>query len=74
MEDLFWTTLAINGTQAEYHIVFDEEAYCFVPKEEGSATFRFKREHDEWQATDKASEVVKDTAVDALEKYLMQQH
>jgi hypothetical protein len=74
MEDLFWTTLSLNGTQKEYHIVFENEEYRFVPKESSENTYRFKREHDEWQAMDEASEKVQDSAVDALEKYLMRQH
>ena len=74
MEDLFWTTLSIDGKQSEYHIIFENEEYCFVPKDSSLATYKFKREHDEWHAADEASEKVKDNAVDALELYLMQQH
>ncbi|HEX8314406.1 MAG TPA: hypothetical protein VF609_05420 [Flavisolibacter sp.] len=74
MEDLFWTTLSLEGKEAEYHIIFEEEAYCFVPKESSMATYRFKREHDEWQAVDEESAKVKDGAIDALEKYLLRQH
>lgn len=74
MEDLFWTSLSLNGQQAEYHIIFEDEAYQFIPKESSQPTYRFKREHDEWLAADEASERVKDSAVDALEKYLLRQH
>lgn len=74
MEDLFWTSLSFNGTQNEYHIIFENEEYRFVPKESSSPSYRFKREHDEWIAVDDASEKVKDSAVDALEKYLLRQH
>jgi len=74
MEDLFWTTLLVNGKNAEYHILFEEEEYRFFPKESSIATYRFKREHDEWLAADQASEEVKDMAVEALEKYLLRQH
>ena len=74
MEDLFWTTLSLNGAQKEYHIIFEEEEYRFVPKESSETGYRFKREHDEWIAADAASEEVKDAAVDALEKYLLRQH
>lgn len=74
MEDLFWTTLSLNGEKTEYHIVFEDEAYCFIPKDSSQARFCFRREHDEWKGVDAASEKVKDTAVDALEKYLLRQH
>jgi hypothetical protein len=74
MEDLFWTILSIDGKQAEYHIIFEKEHYCFIPKDTYLPTYKFKREHDEWHAVDEAAEKVKDGAVDALEKYLMQQH
>ncbi len=74
MEDLFWTTLSLNGEAKEYHIVFESEAYCFVPKGATQAAYRFRREHDEWHAADAESEKVKDAAVDALEKYLLRQH
>ena len=74
MEDLFWTTLSLNGNDTEYHIIFEEEEYRFIPKESSMATYRFRREHDEWQAVDAESEGVKDGAVDALERYLLSQH
>ncbi|MDB5205439.1 MAG: hypothetical protein JWR72_514 [Flavisolibacter sp.] len=74
MEDLFWTILPVDGRQLEYHIIFENEEYCFVPKDSFRATYKFKREHDEWHAADAASEAIKDEAVDALEKYLMRQH
>jgi hypothetical protein len=74
MENIFWTTLSLNGQQAEYHIIFENEEYRFVPKESSMATYRYKREHDEWQAVDSESEKVKDSAVDALERYLLSQH
>ena len=74
MEDLFWTTLSIDGKSTDYHIIFENEEYCFIPKNSSLPTYKFKREHDEWHAADAASEVIKDEAVDALEKYLMRQH
>jgi len=74
MEDLFWTTLSIDGKSTDYHIIFENEAYCFIPKDSSLATYKFKREHDEWHAVDELSEAVKDSAVDALDLYLMRQH
>ncbi|RYZ27393.1 MAG: hypothetical protein EOO10_12860 [Chitinophagaceae bacterium] len=74
MEDLFWTTLSLNGKESEYHIIFEDEQYRFIPKESSMATYRFRREHDEWQAVDAESEKVIDIAEEALEKYLFRQH
>lgn len=74
MEDLFWTTLPVEGGNADYHIIFENDAYCFIPKDTSLATYKFRREHDEWHAVDEGSEKVKDSAVEALEKYLMRQH
>jgi hypothetical protein len=74
MEDLFWTTLSLNGKQTEYHIIFDKEEYCFIPKGDTAPKFRFRREHDEWHGADEVSEGVKDDAIDALEQYLLRQH
>lgn len=74
MEDLFWTTLNLNGKEAEYHIIFENEEYCFIPKESSQPKYKFIREHDEWHSVDEASEKVIDNAVDALEKYLLRQH
>ena len=74
MEDLFWTTLSLDGKEAQYHIIFENEEYCFIPKGSSLAKYRFKREHDEWHAADSDSEKVKDSAVEVLEKYLLRQH
>jgi hypothetical protein len=74
MEDLFWTTIPIDGRQAEYHIIFEDEVYRFIPKESSMATYNFRRGHDEWQAVDEQSEKILDIAEEALEKYLMRQH
>ena len=74
MEDLFWTTLLQGGSQEEYHIIFENEMYCFIPKGATTARYCFRRGHDEWQSVDESSESVKDSAVEALEKYLLRQH
>lgn len=74
MEDLFWTTLNLDGKEESYHIIFENEQYCFIPKDTSLAKYCFRREHDEWHAIDAASEDIKDDAVEALEKYLMKQH
>lgn len=74
MEDLFWARLNANGQPGDYHIVFENEAYRFYQQGSLEPAFVFRRQHDEWQAADAASEAVKDEAVDALEKYLLRQH
>ena len=74
MEDLFWTTISIEGKEAEYHIIFENEVYRFIPKESSMTTYNFRRGHDEWQAVDAPSEKILDIAEDALERYLMRQH
>ncbi len=47
MEDLFWTTLSIDGKEERYHIIFENEEYCFIPKDASLATYKFSRGHDE---------------------------
>lgn len=74
MEDLFWTKLKVDGKEEEYHIIFENDEYRFIPKNPSRKTYAFKREHDEWHAADKVSEEIIDNAVDALEKYLLRQH
>lgn len=74
MKDLFWTTLIINNRPSEYHIVFENEAYCFIPKETFLKTYKYIREHDEWHCADEDSAAVKDIALEWLDKYLMRQH
>ena len=74
MEDLFWTTLNANGVPGNYHIIFEAEQYRFYQQGSLEPAFVFRREHDEWQAADEASEKVKDEAVEALDKYLLRQH
>lgn len=74
MEDLFWARLNVNGQPGDYHIVFENDEYCFFQQGSLEPAFVFRREHDEWHAADAVSETVKDEAVDALEKYLLRQH
>lgn len=74
MEDLFWTTLNVNGQPGDYHIVFENEEYRFYQHGSLTPAFIFRRQHDEWHSADEASEGIKDEAVEELEKYLMRQH
>ncbi len=74
MEDLFTTQLQQDGGAMGYRVVFEEEAYRFIPDGPEGAGFALKRTHDEWHAAEPLPEAVKRQAIDALERYLMQQH
>ena len=74
MEDLFTTQLQQGGGSMGYRVVFEEEAYRFIPDGDAGNAFALKREHDEWHAATPLPEEVKRQAIDALERYLLQQH
>ncbi|MBA2746558.1 MAG: hypothetical protein H0U44_10065 [Flavisolibacter sp.] len=76
MVDLFKTNLVIQKQSIPYRIRFENEAYRFSP-EEGAAdekSFILKREHDSWVEATQLPPDLKNQAVEALEKYLLQQH
>jgi len=76
MEELFSTNIEVSGENVNYRVVFDNEKYIFKSDagNTGLDSFSFRREHDEW--TDEASlpSEIKNQAINALDKYLMQQH
>jgi hypothetical protein len=76
MEDLFMTRLVIDGKQVNYKVVFKDEEYFFIPVEEnnGSPSFSFKREHDEWVSHGSIPREIQNQALVMLENYLLQQH
>lgn len=76
MKDLFSTNLLIDGQSKTYRVVFEQEQYRFIPAERASSSqaFSLQREHDEWQSTEVLTADIKKQAVEALEKYLLQQH
>ena len=76
MEDLFNTTLSLSTGSVNYHVVFHNETYIFKAQDQKApvAEFVLKREHDEWHCQAPVPAGIKDAAVDALEKYLLQQH
>ena len=75
MEDLFTTQLSVNHQKVNYHVVFKDEQYYFLPNgEEGKDSFSLRREHDEWHEQKGLSYEVRKQAIDALEKYLLKQH
>ncbi len=74
MEDLFITQLSQGAGTMAYRVVFDQEAYQFVPDGFEGDSFAIKREHDEWHAVEPLPDEIKQQAVDALERYLLQQH
>ena len=74
MEDLSTTQLQQGGGSIGYRVVFEEEAYRFIPDGDAGNAFALKREHDEWHAATPLPEDVKRQAIDSLERYLLQQH
>lgn len=74
MEDLFTTQISQGAGTMAYRVVFDQEAYRFIPDGFEGSSFAFRREHDEWHPVEPLPETVRDQAVDALEKYLLSQH
>lgn len=76
MEDLFSTSLAINGRTVPYHVHFDREAYIFAAQEEGAEHPRFvlRRAHDAWEGEEHLDPAVRQQAVEALDRYLLRQH
>ena len=76
MEDLFSTNIAINNQNINYRVIFADEQYNFITESEGAQakTFSFRRINDAWVDQDMLSPDIKKQAVDALERYLLQQH
>ena len=76
MEDLFSTSLAVNHQSVNYRVIFDQEKYVFLPEagNDVQPSFSFKRENDQWVDQEQLPPEVKNQAVDALERYLLQQH
>ncbi|MBB1283248.1 hypothetical protein HRH25_02605 [Flavisolibacter sp. BT320] len=76
MEDLFSTNIAVNSQNINYRVIFEDDRYTFISEADNNAfpTFSFKREHDEWHDQELLPPDIKKQAIDALEKYLLQQH
>lgn len=74
MEDLFTTQLSQGGGTMAYRIVFENEAYHFIPNDFDGTSFALKREHDEWITVEPLPDAVKLQAAAALDNYLLQQH
>lgn len=76
MEDLFSTSIGINGKEVDYRVSFSDDKYVFHSDAEGNefSTFSFRREHDEWMDEDLLPPALRTQAIDALEKYLLTQH
>lgn len=76
MENLFSTTIGINGKNINYRVVFNDDKYIFISEAEQSefSTFSFKRENDQWMDQELMPPGIKNQALDALEKYLLTQH
>lgn len=74
MEELFNTSLSINGQEQEYHVVFDHENYIFQPRTAGVESFSFQRDHDSWTGGESLDTDARSAALDALDRYLLKQH
>ncbi len=76
MEALFSTQIAMEKETAVYRVVFENEQYNFIPDGSGGRlpAFSLKRENDEWHEQDQLPPGIKAQAIEALEKYLLQQH
>lgn len=77
MEDLFSTSLKVNGQDINYRVVFDHEKYIFLsstPGQTSYGSFLFWIEHDDWRDEGGLPPDIRNQAIDALEKYLMRQH
>lgn len=75
MTDLFSTNIAVNKQNINYRVIFEDDRYTFV-SEAGNTefpTFSFKREHDEWVDQNLLPADIKEQAIGALERYLLQQ-
>ena len=75
MDTLFTTSVIINGQSKSYHVSFADEAYVFTPdSEDGTPTFRLRREEDEWKLDGELTDISRQQATAALESYLLSQH
>ena len=76
MEDLFTTHIIIENEDVNFRVMFDQEKYVFLSEGNSKtfSSFAIKREHDEWHDEQALDPQVREQAVAALEKYLMQQH
>lgn len=76
MEDLFSTNIAVNNQNINYRVIFEDDRYTFLSEADNKefSSFSFKREADEWHDQELLPPDIKKQAVDALERYLLQQH
>jgi hypothetical protein len=77
MEDLFSTTIIVNGSESiVYKVIFESDKYTFISEAQSRLfpTFSFKRENDEWHDQELLPADIKKQAIEALESYLLKQH
>lgn len=76
MEKIFSCTLPVNGSDVNYHVVFENEQYVFTADDHSAAIPRFSivRAEDEWKNEGDVDAQVGAKAIAALEKYLLSQH
>lgn len=74
MEKLFNTEVIIDGEYKRFDVLFDREAYVFVP-EDGGATYHIARIDDAWKVINgQLSQIAQQQAEAALDRYLLSQH
>jgi hypothetical protein len=73
MEKLFSTTLMKGDQTITYDVHFEQDRYEFV-SQDGSDQFGIKREEDEWHMDQQMEKSVSESAIKALDDYLLSQH
>ena len=75
MQPLFFTELMTQDQPVLYHVVFENDEYCFKPADtaSGAQEFGFVREHDEWKDRGTADASLRQQAIAKLEAYLLAQ-
>ena len=76
MEDLFATRLAVGNQDVTYRVYFEDERYVFQPLPAGSLApaFALIRELDTWKEEGPIPSTLRESATEALQTYLLQQH
>ena len=70
----FSTDIIINGKPEAYNVIFEQDAYRFMPESGSGDPFILKREDDEWHAEGAINDIAKTQAISALDKFLLSQH
>jgi hypothetical protein len=76
MEDLFGTQLAVGNQDVTYRVYFEDERYVFQPLPASSLApaFALIRASDTWKEEGAIPSSLKESAIEALQTYLLRQH